>query len=225
MIARMRAEAPTSLVFIDTTGLDGGLLVTGLQKPTGDGFVFAPHFYPLSHTPESVAGNMQNWLSMSASWNVPLFIGEMGEGAQTPGVTDYMAAHWAAFDANGAVGGAWWEYSVATELWNSEMNTVVAPDGTELPVASTLIRPFARAVAGNGLVQSFDPTTSIFALSYSPDANQNVTAIDLPARAYLGGMKVVLTGGCYDVTSQPGQMLVQADEGATTVSLTVSPAN
>jgi endoglycosylceramidase len=221
MVPFMRSQAPTSLVFIDTTGLDGGTLATGLQKPMGDGMVFAPHFYPLSPVPESVAYDMQNWLAMSASWNVPLFLGEMGESALVGNVTDYMAAHWAAFDANGAVGGAWWEYSTSVDLWNSETNTIVAPDGTELPVVAAIIRPFARAVAGSAIQQSFDQTTSAFTLVYTPTTG--VTSVSFPARAYAKGYKVELTGGCYDDTSVSGQLLIQPDPAATQVSLTVSP--
>ncbi len=220
MVPRMRSEAPASLVFIDATGLDGGTLTTGLEKPNGDGIVFAPHFYPLSHNPDAVAGSMQNWLDMSASWNVPLFLGEMGESALADGVADYMAAHWAAFDTNGAVGGAWWEYSTSQDLWNSETNTIVAPDGTELPVAGAIIRPFARAVAGDSIAQSFDPATSKLTLSYAP--SPGVTEVSLPKRAYPRGYDVALVGGCYDDTSEPGRLLVQPDPGAARVNLTLT---
>jgi endoglycosylceramidase len=225
MIPRMRAAAPMSLVFIDATGLDGGLLTTQLNKPTGEGWVFAPHFYPFTHNPDGVADLMGNWVKMGAAWNVPVFLGEMGESDLVGGATEYIAAHFAAFDALPLVGGAVWEYSVAKDLWNSETNTVVAPDGTELAVAQALMRPFARAVAGDVATQTFDTTTTTFSLTYAPSASAttNVTSVDFPKRVYPTGAHVSLTGGCYDDTSQPGQILVRADTGATTVSLTISP--
>ena len=84
-----------------------------------------------------------------------------------------------------------------------------------------MIRPFARAVAGSGITTAFDTETTTFTLAYAPTGG--VTAVSLPARAYPSGYDVDLEGGCYDATSVPGQMLVQPDTGATTVSLTVTP--
>ncbi len=175
MVPRVRAEAPTSLVFLDATGLDGTLLATGLQKPTGDGMVFAPHFYPFTHSSGAVVSLMQNWANMGIAWDVPVFIGEFGVGGSADGAADYMAANFAALDTLGVVGGTEWEYSTSVDLWNSEGNSVAAPDGTEYPIATALIRPFARAVAGGNIMQSFDAATTQLALTYTPSATQSVT--------------------------------------------------
>jgi len=223
MVPRVRAEAPTSLVFLDATGLDGTLLATGLQKPMGDGMVFAPHFYPFTHSPDAVVSLMQNWANMGVAWNVPVFIGEFGVSDTEDGAAAYMAANFAALDTLGIVGGTEWEYSESVDLWNSETNDVVEPDGTEYPIASALLRPFARAVAGSSITESFDVTTTQLALTYTPSVTSSVTSIDLPARAYPNGFTVALNGGCYDTTTVPGQMLVQADSDATEVALTISP--
>ena len=55
--------------------------------------------------------------------------------------------------------GTEWEYSVESQEWNDETDSVVAADGTEYPVAQALVRPFARAVAGDGIAQSWDGAT------------------------------------------------------------------
>ncbi len=96
----------------------------------------------------------------------------------------------------------------------------MAADGTELPVAQALIRPYARAVAGGAIATAFDTTTSTFTLSYA--VQPGITAVSLPARAYPNGYDVALEGACYDVTSAPGQMLLQTLPEAELVSLTIT---
>ena len=220
-VAHARAMAPSSLVFCDPTGLDGVGVSTSMKRPAGDGVVFAPHFYPISTDPDAVLGDMQAWKDVQTQWNVPVWVGEFGAGNDSDSTLARMQASFSALDAYG-FGGTEWEYSVATELWNDEHGSIVAPDGTELQVARAVMRPYARAVAGSAIAQAFDATTSTFTLSYTP-ANGGVTAVALPDLAYPSGYDVELEGGCYDVTTVPGQMLVQPDAAATTVSLTVTP--
>jgi endoglycosylceramidase len=225
VVPHMRAAAPLSLVFVDPSGFAGSVVSTGLQKPAGDGIVFAPHFYPIgSGDPDTVQTKMQPWADMGTQWNVPVFVGEFGTSHGNSIALDYMTAHFAALDALG-MGGTLWEYSVESEEWNSETDSVVAADGTEYPVAQALVRPFARAVAGDGVAQSWDPASSVFTLSYAPSASAGtaITEVQLPARAFPDGFTVSLSSGCYDATSVPGRMLVQPDPGAAQVSLRVSP--
>jgi endoglycosylceramidase len=221
MVPRMRAEAPTSLVFVDATGLDGGLITTSLQKPMGDGIVFAPHFYPLNKDPGAAQGALMPWVTMSQSWNVPLFIGEFSANDQSPDAPAFVSAQLSAFDFYGVAGATEWEYSVSSDIWNSETYSVVGADGTEYPVASAMIRPYAQAVAGSSIQQAWDNTSATFTLTYTPTSS--ITVVSLPKRTYAGGYAVALTGGCYDDTSQPGQLLIQSDAAASTVSLTISP--
>ncbi len=221
-VAHARGLAPTSLVFVDPTGLAGVNLATALTRPPGDGVVFAPHFYPLTSNPETVLPNMQKWQAVGAQWNVPTFVGEFGAFNQLASTLPYMQAHFDAFDALG-MNGTEWEYSVSADLWNSESDWVVDASGNELPVAQALVRPFARAVAGASIVTGFDTTTSTFTLSYAPGSGAtNVTVVSFPTRAYPNGYDVGLTGGCYDATSSPGQLFIQPDQGAASVSLTVT---
>jgi endoglycosylceramidase len=220
MVARMRQAAPQSLVFVDTAYLDGASGTTTLQRPTGDGIVFAPHYYPLGDVPGNVLPGLQKWATVGAAWNVPVLLGEFGEQHGSTGVVDYITACFAALDTLG-MSGTQWEYSVASEEWNSESYEVVAADGTEYPVVQALMRPFARAVAGTGIAQSWDPPSRTFTLSYAPTGG--VSEVSLPARVYPQGWTVAVTGGCYDAASSPGRVLVQPDAGATQVKLKVSP--
>jgi endoglycosylceramidase len=221
MVPALRAAAPSSLVFVDPLGSDGLSLQTSLTRPTSDGIVFAPHFYPLVHDPTQVQSAIASaWVPVGTSWNVPVFVGEFGLSRDAPGALPFLSAHFDAFDALG-LGGSAWEYSVAAEEWNSETNSIVAADGTEYPIAAAVIRPFARAVAADSFTTGFDTTTQVFTLRYPPAAG-GVTEVSLPARAYPTGFDVTLTGACYD-GSQPGALLLRADPGATSVSLTVRP--
>jgi endoglycosylceramidase len=216
----MRQEAPQSLVFVDPTGISGANVSTTVQRPTGDGIVFAPHYYPVRETPDTAVASLPGWAAVGKAWNVPTFVGEFGISNSGANTVDYIAACFGALDAAGMSGTAW-EYGVAAETWNGEMFSFVAADGTENPTAKALLRPYARAVAGSAVVQSWDPASSTFALTYAPATG--VTEVQLPARAYPSGYDVSLDGGCYDKTSAPGRLLVQAEAGGATVSLRVAP--
>ena len=217
--AEMNAKAPKALVFFDATALDGVTVTTNLGKPTGSNLVFAPHFYPIgTPSPAAVATSLGMWAGYATTWNLPVFVGEFGASNTEPTTLAYMQSVFAGLDTLG-LGGTEWEYSVAAEEWNSESDSVVNGSGTEFPVAQALIRPFARAVAGTAISQSFDATTSEYTLSYT--ATSGITEVRLPARAYPKGFHVALTAGCADSTDAPGEILIQATAGAA-VTLTVT---
>ena len=220
IVPHMRGLAPASLVFVDPVGLDGISQTTSLARPPGDGVVFAPHFYPLTNNPDAVLDDMMRWRDVGAAWKAPTFVGEFGASHDFESTLPLMRGVFDSFDALG-MSGSEWEYSVAAEPWNSESDSIVAGDGTEYPVAQAVIRPFARAVSGSSIAGGFDASTSTYTLAFTPGAN--VTVISLPARAYPSGFDVSLEGACYDATSVPGQMLVQPDDGATKVTLVVTP--
>jgi endoglycosylceramidase len=226
VVARMRAAAPRSLVFVDPVGLDGALLTTQLGRPTGDGVVFAPHFYPLNRAPDAVAKGLATWAGIGASWNVPVFVGEFGTNDTSEAAVPFLAAVFTAFDSLG-LSGAQWEYSVSADVWNAETFGLVAADGTENPVARPVQRPYARAVAGSSVSQGYDPASRVFSLTYvagpSPSAGPGVTEVALPPAAYTSGYDVTLTGACADTTSSPGRVLLQADAGGGAVSLRIAP--
>jgi endoglycosylceramidase len=216
----MRQLAPRSLVFIDPPGIDGESVSTLVQRPPGDGIVFAPHYYPPRQAADYPALDLPKWAAVGVEWNVPTLVGEFGTRQGAAGAESYISACFAALDTLGMSGTAW-EYSVASELWNGETFGFVAADGTDSPTAPALVRPFARAVAGEAIAQSWDETGKTFTLVYTPSSG--VTEVQLPSRAFPAGYEVMLSGGCYDPTTVPGRLLVQADDGAALVSLKVVP--
>jgi hypothetical protein len=168
----------------------------------------------------AVLGEMSaSWPPVGASWGVPVFVGEFGASHDDPTTLPFMTAHFDALDALG-LGGTEWEYSVSAEEWNDETASLVAADGTEFPVAAAVLRPFARAIAGDTFTTSFDASTGTFSLAFEPTVSA-YTEVSLPARAYPGGFDVELTGGCVD-TSHEGELLVRADPGASVVGLVVT---
>lgn len=225
VVPHMRALAPGALVFVDPAGEDGTTVTTSMTRPQGDGIVFAPHYYPITSGEDSsvVLSGLQSWANVGAAWNVPVFLGEFGISHDNEYGLSFMTAHFAALDVLG-MSGTEWEYSVSAEEWNSETASVVASDGTEYPVAAALIRPFARAVAGDSIAQAWDPDTRTFTLSYvtSASASTPITELELPARAYPSGYSITLSSGCYDATSLSGRLLVQPEAGATQVALAIT---
>ena len=220
IVPHFRAAAPNSLVFVDPPGADGAFDMTTLGKPQGDGIVFAPHYYPLSAGSADEVMGLKVWSDVGAAWNVPVFVGEFGAPNTTPSNVDFMKAIFNALDALG-LGGTEWEYSVSTDSWNGEIDSIVDSDGGEFPIAQAVQRPFARAVAGSSITQSFDSTASAYALSYAPAAG--VTEVSLPAGLYASGYALSLTGACVDSTTVPGRLLLQPDPGAAAVALHVTP--
>jgi endoglycosylceramidase len=223
--AHMRAKAPDDLVFVDGTELDGVNVSTELVNPHVPGVVFAPHYYPiLAPSPEDLAKALGAWQTIGQSWNVPVFLGEFGMTSTKSGAEAYVASVFAGVDSLGWSGATEWEYSASKQLWDSENFSVVGGDGTEQPTARALIRPYARAVAGTAIRQSWDPPSATFSLSYAPaQAGTGVSEVRLPARAYPSGYTVSLVGGCYDGSSAKGELLIQPDPGATAVTLKVTP--
>ncbi len=220
-VAHSRSIAPNSLVFVEPSGTSGVTLATTLVRPPGDGVVFAPHLYPLVTSVDAVMSNVQKLQAIGAAWNAPTWVGEFGASNLLDSTLPRMQATFAAFDALG-MSGTEWEYSTATELWDDEQYSLTDASGNELPVAQAIIRPYARAVAGSNVAMAFDPTTSTYTLGYAPQAG-GVTVVSLPSKAFPSGYDVALEGGCYDVTSAPGQMLIQPDATSSSVSLTIKP--
>lgn len=217
--AEMNAKAPKALVFFDPTGIDGVTVSTTMTKPGGSNLVFAPHFYPLQHlTAAEIQDGLSGWVAYRSTWNVPVFVGEFGASNAQPGTLGYMQSVFASMDALG-LSGTEWEYSVSVDLWNSESGSVATPDGGEYAVAQALIRPFARAVAGTGITQSYDLTSGTFTLSYT--ATDGITEVRVPPRAYPKSYGVTLTGACFDGSDAPGEVLLQASAGAP-VRLTIA---
>jgi endoglycosylceramidase len=219
----MRAAAPKSLVFIDTPGLDGTSLTTSLGKPTGDGIVFAPHYYPVSTSNSDPTADLAAWQTIGQTWNVPVFVGEFGASHDSPQTAPFAVEVFNALDAL-SLSGTEWEYSVESEEWNHEAFSLVAADGGEYPVAKSVQRPYARAVAGSAIAQTFDAASRAFTLTFTPSTTSTrVTEVSIPSALYPIGYDSVVTGGCGAASDSPGRFLIQPTAGATSVSLKITP--
>ncbi len=221
MVARMRAAAPTSLVFVDPPGVDGTNLSTTLGKPTGDGIVFAPHYYPVVPANAEPATDLTVWQTIGQTWNVPVFVGEFGAPPQVATSAPYVTSVFDALDAL-SLNGSEWEYSIAAEEWNDESYSLVNADGGESSLAAAARRPYARAVAGSSIAQKLDATSGTFTLSFTPSPAPGVTEVELPVGAYANGYDVAVTGACWDGKSVSGRLLLQSTAGAKSVSLTIT---
>jgi endoglycosylceramidase len=222
VIPIFNAAAPQALVFVDPPGEDGTLVSTTLGRPDGGtGIVFAPHYYPVEGAASDEKAGLGVWQGIGQAWGVPVFVGEFGASHTAVGSTAYMEAVFNALDAL-SLSGSEWEYSVESEEWNSETDSIVAADGGDYPVATAVQRPYARAVAGTNVAQSFDTSTKTFTLSYQ--ASDGVSEVALPANLYPNGYDVTVTGACDDATSVKGRILLKPAAGATAVSLTIAPA-
>jgi len=167
--------------------------------------------------------DLQKWADIGTMWNVPVFVGEFGYHNDRDEAPDFIRANYDAFDALG-LSATQWEYSVSKDPWNMEIYGVVAADGTEYPMTASLIRPYARAVAGDAITTSFDAGMRVFRLDYA-GVPAGVTEVSLPARAFPNGYDAFVSGGCVD-TSHAGKVLIQADAsaeaGAPPVSLKIT---
>lgn len=219
---RVRAEAPDQLVFFDATGLDAIDQAPAFPRPSGDGLVFAPHYYDptafLGGTPDpdAVHDALARWAELGATWNLPILIGEAGVDNDSSGAGTYADAVWSAVDDLG-LGLTWWEYSVATESWNGEDMDLVEPDGTEVDaLVDALARPYAALLAGDDLVTDTDGTVWTFA--WTP-TDGGVTELRWPTR--LGAVTAEVEGGAAQVVG--GRVYVQADDDVDTVLVTLTP--
>lgn len=227
MVARVRKTAPETLLFIDATGPDAGAVSTGVKRPPGEGIVFAPHYYQLAALAGVTANagavrlDLTKWRNVGNAWQSPVLVGEFGTSNEATDTPAYMTAHFDALDALG-ISGTQWEYSVAVEEWNSEDLSLARADGTETPMAASIVRAYPRRVAGDDVAFAYDAAARSFTLSYTPLAGEGVTEIAAPARLYPKGLDVTVTGGCADA-SVPGKVLVRADGGAGKVELKAAP--
>src|SRR5580692_8070992 len=62
VVPHMNALAPQALVFVDAPGVDSVGATTAMTRPTGDGLVFAPHYYPITNAnPTAAFPGIQSW--------------------------------------------------------------------------------------------------------------------------------------------------------------------
>ncbi len=219
LAARLRARAPSTLLLFEPTGLDGVTVETTLERPMGEGLVFAPHYYQIGvGNGGFVAEELRKWAALATRFGTPLLLGEFGVASDDSAGAIYMRAHFDALDTLQA-SGTEWEYSVTAEVWNAEHLSLVDAQGHELPAAAAIVRPYPRAVAGEPSAFAVD-AQGVLSLRYAPAAG--TTEIATPARAFPGGRSVTVEGGCHD-DSDPERVLVRASPGAGEVVVRIAP--
>ncbi|HEY5936832.1 MAG TPA: hypothetical protein VIU61_19420, partial [Kofleriaceae bacterium] len=91
-----------------------------------------------------------------------------------------------------------------TMYWAYDKDTGYAlldPDGNEKPaLLAALVRPYPEQVAGTAVSYAFDPASSMFTTSYTPDRSVTApTVIAVPPRVYPDGYTVECDGCSYEV--------------------------
>ena len=228
MAALLRAKDPTALVFFDATGTDGIGAATYLDKPEGEGLVFAPHWYDSialfggTPSPSNATTYLSKWADKGREWNMPVLLGESGVPRDLETAGEFVTAMYDAVDDN-ALHFTYWEYSDSKETWNAEDLSLIDYEGQEATaITSVVARPYPRAVAGEAPSFRYDAAARRFALAYDAPTENGVTEIIVPERNYPAGYRVELSNGCVDAT-HPGVLLVRPSVGATRVELSVHP--
>ncbi len=113
---------------------------TAIQRPN---VAYSPHypqgsvsFYP---GPSALTASIEQMVSLSGKWNVPVFIGEWGMMATAPGVVQYINDSLSLYDTH-SIGAAWWDYSRG----NFSMDLFDTQGNQRQSLVQNLVRPFLR---------------------------------------------------------------------------------
>ena len=169
----IRAEDPSAILFVEPQVFltTFGVSKLGLPRPSFGNFAYAPHFYDPA---AMMTGKWALWRSAivrngfarmrakARELGAPLFVGEFGvEGGMRNGrwYSDYQYDE---LDA-GFLSGAQWDYTPGwtpehLDGWNREDFSIV--DGQGRLRGNFAPRPYARALAGEPIVQRELPTAT-----------------------------------------------------------------
>lgn len=175
---------------------------------------YYPHFYPIAYEfgyDPDADGYIDDWqaerASEAAEHRVPMIVGEYST-LPFAGEAD-RAAYFARMNAmldRTTSGWAFWDRSLLDDTL----------DGGDLTVEDYLVRPYARAVAGQPVEHGFDAETRVFSLSF--DTRSRVTGpteIFLPEATYPEGWRLEVSDGEWSSTW---------DEATRVLSVTTDPA-
>jgi len=149
-----------------------------------------------------------NAAALSDGWTAPRFLTEFGAS-----FTPLNATVPARLADEQLVSWLHWTYPYGSNR--------LLPDEVEVH----LVRTFAQATAGTPKFQRFDPATGRFTYRYVPDVAVTApTVIAAPARHYPNGYVATVAGGRITSAPNSGRITVEADEGATEVTIEVRRA-
>jgi endoglycosylceramidase len=237
----IRAVDPSTPVYFEPNTLFNEGIPTHLGTVNDQNTVFAFHNYcggsqPVALCPQLDDMFMDNAAAYAGSHDIPAFITEFGSANGNQAITDTLNAAdqhqygWLEWSYNGipAITGTSPE---AALLSNPEQPPVVG-ENVDAAHLATLAEPYPQAIAGTPSSWSFDSDTGTFQLSYSTEkvdgtdsfAAGSQTIISTPKIEYPDGYQVTVTGG--HVASDPNapELVIASNAGASTVTVTVSPA-
>lgn len=190
----IRQADPGAILFVEPAAVTANAgLPTGLQPLEGP-VVYAPHYYDpiimfggphMGPWPAKIAFGVMN--VQASSFGAPLFIGEFGTFRERPDAAQILRDQCGVMDEMLLAGWTYWDYnpdlSTNTLL---EVDTLALTDaqGKEHPGMSAVVRPYARAVAGDPVAMSFDLSTHTFTLTLQNAKLFLPTVLYLPPRHY-----------------------------------------
>lgn len=166
----VRERHPGAILFIAGHGTTSCGLQTRLPRPRFDNFAYAPHYY----LPRAVAlgawdGStcpldraFDTMRAKAGEWNVPLFLGEFGIGAETRHGGDYIGALYERLD-DALASGTQWNYTPRwnerdRDGWNGEDYSIL--DQRARARRNFQARPYPQKVAGVPLRLAFRTSRS-----------------------------------------------------------------
>ena len=245
LIAAVRSVDDRAWLFVEPTVLVGEGVPTALPGFTdprrgASRIGYAPHFYDTAVEDgadwDPSDGFIQAYTAAITAYprahRMPVLVGEWGPpDADTPGNTALVQAQVSAMEGF-ATGWTMWYWGEGTGGY-----TPLGPDGLPHPGDAPVFGPYAPAVAGLPVAESFDPATGGYRLAYTvgrgATGEGGSTRIVLPATAYPGGVRVTVTGARRPVvrTLRPGGraagavlVAVPGTRPGTRVTVTLVPA-
>ena len=231
----IRAADPKAILFVAPHAVVSGGVQTDLPKPTFSNFAYAPHFYDQWVMGLQMwIGNSLNWSfahmrSKATEWNVPLFLGEFGAGAQARRVAGYVQALHQRMN-EGIMSGAQWVYTPGwndthKDGWNAEDLSIANAGGTWRDNFKP--RPYAQRVSGTPLQMWVSDEGSlpanVFDLTWNNDPSLGQTEIFLPQGVFFGdGQMRLETSGQEVLCSHDAQrvMCISPRPGTVRVRIT-----
>jgi endoglycosylceramidase len=219
----IRASDQRHLVFGEPFVLfNFGNAPTNVLLPGGDanaGLSF--HVYPL--TPDGVPRVLKNAEAWAQSTGGALLETEWGATGDAAVITQQADE----FDS-ALVPWIFWTYD---EDLVRDLHKPPAGDNLVASAVGAVVRPHPLAIAGTPTRVHYDPVTRTLEVSWSttsPDGRRlpagTVTSIELPASVYTSGYTVTATGAKATSIANATFLTVTNDTGATTVSVTITPA-
>ncbi len=227
----IRSVDSTTTLYVEPSTLSGNLPIpTYLGEVDDPNVVYAFHDYCTMTALFGTDFGCSLWETIvhgyadayASKYDVPVAITEFGASTNTGSITDTMT------EAN-RYGYSWmfWDYTL---IRYHDLHTPITDDTVDYATLTTLAQPYPLAVAGTPDSWSFSDGT--FHFSYSTEMTDGSghfaagthTEISVPALQYSDGYQVSVTGG--HVVSAPGSpvLVIASDSGASTVTVTVTPA-